>query len=127
MFRCNTPLAVGIKTQLVARHPEMTVAEIQAVLSRHTKTSMYLRNVKFGTVRANLDASPAGEITAEQREIARLRPNERSARRAFTENAAKKPPTSAKKRLTREQRHEKKLSKLQVKIVAAVSALQARA
>jgi sRNA-binding protein len=126
VIRSDMPLAVGVTAQIAANHPELSPKEIQAILSRHTKSGAYLRHIKFGQIRVNLDGSESGAITEEQREVARLRLNERTMRRAFKEKKATNRDAGDKKRATVEQRHLTKVTKIQGKIAEAVVALQAR-
>lgn len=125
VMRSDRPLSVGIKSQIAANHPELSAKEIQAALSHHTKTATYLFNLKFGTVRVNLDGTVSSEITDEQREVARLRLNERAARRVQSKARAGKPDDTPKKKANRERRHAARLVKIQGQIVQAVTALSA--
>lgn len=120
----DKPLAVGVMKQIEAQHVEYKPEEIQAVLHNHTKTTTYLRNIKFGEVRYNLDGTEAGTITDQQRECARLKLNERNQKRTFTMIDKIKPAKTEKKRLARKARHANRLVNIQTKLKEAVKALK---
>lgn len=67
------PLKIGIHNDLKTRHPEFSMPEIRRALSWLCHSHRYLRTFKPGSIRLDLDGNPAGEVTAEQAEIARQR------------------------------------------------------
>jgi ProP effector len=70
VFSADKPLATNITVQLVGVVP---TDMIQRIMGMHTSTNTYLRNVKFGPERLNLDGSSAGPIRIEHKEMARLK------------------------------------------------------
>lgn len=65
-----SPLAIGIDKQIIAALPEVSRKSLRTALRNHTLSTRYLKSMEKATVRLNLDASEAGEVTAEQREHA---------------------------------------------------------
>jgi ProP effector len=126
VMRADKPLALGALQQLAVNHLDLTPEEIRAVLGRHTKTTTYLRGVKFGDKRFNLDGTEAQSITDAQRECARLHLNERNQKRTFTMIDQIKPVKSEKKAKMRKARHEQRLVKIQGKLKAAIAALSSQ-
>ena len=80
--RRRRPLKIGIHADIAARCPALTPREIGRALQLYTGSRGYLQAVAFGSARVDLDGNPAGSITAEHRERARLRLLERAERRA---------------------------------------------
>lgn len=120
VFRNNKPLAVGIKVELEGCSP----AAIQHAVSRFVATSTYLRNVKYGTHRFNLDGTQAEEIKPEHKEMARLKLNVRAINRTWHQ---KDMTGLSKKSIVKKQaRYEKRLEKATIKIKTAVAAFKSK-
>jgi ProP effector len=70
VFRDCKPLAIGIHKQLLERKPDLDKNKVRVALHGHTASSRYLKVLMEGTPRLDLDGQPAGEVTAEQQEVA---------------------------------------------------------
>ena len=70
VFRDGLPLAIGIHKAIKARLPDVSEAALRMTLKRHTASTKYLKAVANGQQRFDLDGHPAGDITAEQRDLA---------------------------------------------------------
>lgn len=70
VFRDCKPLAIGIHKQLMERKPELDKNKVRVALHGHTASSRYLKAMVEGAPRLDLDGQPAGEVTAEQQEVA---------------------------------------------------------
>lgn len=66
----HQPLAIGIDKQLLAAHPEMDRKAMRIALGMHTRGIPYLKVLQSAQTRFNLDGSPAGEVSNEQRALA---------------------------------------------------------
>lgn len=68
------PLKIGIHRDLLERHPELDLSGLKRALTLHTNRFSYQKALtKPGATRVDLDGQPAGEVTAEQAEMARQR------------------------------------------------------
>ncbi len=68
------PLAIGIHRVLLERHQELDFSGLKRALTLHTNRFSYQKALtKPGATRVDLDGQPAGEVTAEQAEMARQR------------------------------------------------------
>lgn len=70
VFRDYSPLAIGIDKQLFAAVPEVSRKSLRLAMRSHTMTTRYLKEMEKATHRLNLDGSPAGEVTVENRQHA---------------------------------------------------------
>jgi ProP effector len=70
VFRDAQPLAIGIHKKILERMPELTKAQVSRALKIHTGSTRYLKVLSNAEQRFDLDGSPAGEVTAEQRDAA---------------------------------------------------------
>ena len=70
VFRDCKPLAIGIHKQLMERKPDLDKNKVRVALHGHTASSRYLKVLKEGAPRLDLDGPPAGEVTAEQQDVA---------------------------------------------------------
>lgn len=70
VFRDYKPLAIGIHKQLIERKPDLDKNKVRAALHGHTASTRYLKALTQGSPRLDLDGQPAGEVTAEQQEVA---------------------------------------------------------
>ncbi len=69
-FRDCQPLAIGIHKAIKARLPDMSTQELKVALRMHTASTRYLKVMSQADIRFDLDGTPAGEVTAEQRQQA---------------------------------------------------------
>lgn len=70
VFRDFSPLAIGIDKQLFAALPDLSRKALRVAMRSHTMATRYLKEMEKGTQRLNLDGSPAGEVTDENRQHA---------------------------------------------------------
>jgi len=70
VFRNFSPLAIGIDKQVFAQLPEVSKKSLRLAMRSHTISTRYLKEMEKGTVRLNLDGTPAGEVTDENRQHA---------------------------------------------------------
>ena len=105
VFRDFSPLAIGIDKQLFAALPDLSRKTVRLAMRSHTMTTRYLKEMEKGTQRLNLDGSPAGDVTDENRqhasELLKERFKKQAEQRREAEAAAKA-----------EQRRQEKLSQL---------------
>ena len=64
VFRNFSPLAIGIDKQLIAQEPDLNRKALRLALRSHTMSTRYLKEMQTASMRLNLDASAAGEVTA---------------------------------------------------------------
>ena len=105
VFRNFSPLAIGIDKQVFAKLPELSKKSLRLAMRSHTISTRYLKEMEKGTVRLNLDGSPAGEVTDENRQHASEQLKERFKKQAEQRREAE---AAAKA----EQRRQEKLSQL---------------
>ena len=115
VFRDCQPLALGIHKTVKEKMPELEAAPLRVAMRIHTASTRYLKALAIGAQRFDLDGNPAGEITAEQRDVA----SEALKERFKKAGERRKIDEQAKKDALREQeaeakRHEK-LSQLAAK------------
>ena len=93
VFRNHSPLAIGIDKQVFAQLPELEKKTLRLAMRSHTISTRYLKEMEKGTVRLNLDGTPAGEVTDENRqhaaELLRERFKKQVEQRKAAEAAAK--------------------------------------
>lgn len=93
VFRNFSPLAIGIDKQVFAQMPEVEKKALRLAMRSHTISTRYLKEMEKGTVRLNLDGTPAGEVTDENRqhaaELLRERFKKQLEQRKVAEAAAK--------------------------------------
>lgn len=70
VFRDHQPLAIGIHKQLLERMPDLDKNKVRVAMHSHTASTRYLKALTEGAPRFDLDGQPAGEVTAEQQEVA---------------------------------------------------------
>ncbi|MBK7463670.1 MAG: osmoprotectant transporter activator [Betaproteobacteria bacterium] len=70
VFRNHSPLAIGIDRQIFALLPDLEKKALRLAMRSHTISTRYLKEMEKGTVRLNLDGTPAGEVTDENRQHA---------------------------------------------------------
>ena len=105
VFRSFSPLAIGIDKQVFEKMPEVSKKNLRLAMRSHTISTRYLKEMEKGTVRLNLDGSPAGEVTDENRQHASEQLKERFKKQAEQRREAE---AAAKA----EQRRQEKLSQL---------------
>lgn len=105
VFRDVSPLAIGIDKQVIEQMPDVEKKILRIALRSHTISTRYLKAMEKATVRRNLDASDAGEVSEEQRLHAATLLRER-----FKKNAEQK--RAQEEALKAEQRHAEKLNQL---------------
>ena len=99
------PLAIGIDKQVFAQLPEVSKKSLRLAMRSHTMSTRYLKEMEKGTVRLNLDGTPAGEVTDENRQHAAEQLKERFKKQAEQRKAAEAEAKA-------EQRRQEKLSQL---------------
>ena len=105
VFRNFSPLAIGIDKQVFAQLPEVSKKALRLAMRSHTISTRYLKEMEKGTVRLNLDGTPAGEVTDENRQHAAEQLRERFKKQAEQRKAAEAEAKA-------EQRRQEKLSQL---------------
>lgn len=88
VFRNFSPLAIGIDKQLFAALPDLSRKAVRLAMRSHTMTTRYLKEMEKGTQRLNLDGSPAGDVTDENRQHASELLKERFKKQAEQRKAA---------------------------------------
>ncbi|MBS1131120.1 MAG: ProQ activator of osmoprotectant transporter ProP [Proteobacteria bacterium] len=88
VFRNFSPLAIGIDKQVFAQLPEVSKKALRLAMRSHTISTRYLKEMEKGTVRLNLDGTPAGEVTDENRQHAAELLRERFKKQAEQRKAA---------------------------------------
>lgn len=88
VFRNFSPLAIGIDKQVFAQLPEVSKKSLRLAMRSHTISTRYLKEMEKGTQRLNLDGTPAGEVTDENRQHAAELLRERFKKQAEQRKAA---------------------------------------
>lgn len=88
VFRNFSPLAIGIDKQVFEALPELSKKSIRLAMRSHTISTRYLKEMEKGTQRFNLDGTPAGEVTDENRQHASEQLRERFKKQAEQRKAA---------------------------------------
>ena len=88
VFRTFSPLAIGIDKQVFALLPELSKKSLRLAMRSHTISTRYLKEMEKGTVRLNLDGTPADEVTDENRQHATEQLRERFKKQAEQRKAA---------------------------------------
>jgi len=88
VFRNFSPLAIGIDKQVFAQLPDVSKKSLRLAMRSHTISTRYLKEMEKGTVRLNLDGTPAGEVTDENRQHAAELLRERYKKQAEQRKAA---------------------------------------
>lgn len=109
------PLAIGIDKQLLERQPDLNRKSLRIALGMHTNSLRYLKAMKKGTVRFDLDGNQAGEVTEEQRTHAGKVLDERLKKDAEQRKAQRQVQEAQKKAEEEEQRRSEKLNQLAAK------------
>lgn len=64
------PLALGIHKVIKERMPDIDVQQLRSAMRIHTASTRYLKVLSQANARYDLDGTPAGEVTAEQKQQA---------------------------------------------------------
>lgn len=112
IFRNHSPLAIGIDKQILAILPELEKKALRMAMRSHTISTRYLKEMEKATVRLNLDATPAGEVTDENRTHAAEQLRERFKKQADQRKATEEANKAAEAAAKAEQRRLEKLSQL---------------
>lgn len=70
VFRECIPLAIGIHKAIREKLPDIDQGNLRNALKIHTASTRYLKALKQGETRFDLDGAPAGSVTPEQRQQA---------------------------------------------------------
>ncbi|MFN4327215.1 MAG: ProQ/FINO family protein [Azonexus sp.] len=105
VFRSFSPLAIGIDKQVFAQLPDVSKKALRLAMRSHTISTRYLKEMEKGTIRRNLDGTPAGDVTDENRQHAAELLRER-----FKKQAEQRKAAAAEARA--EQRRQEKLTAL---------------
>jgi ProP effector len=112
VFRNHSPLAIGIDKQVFAQMPEVEKKALRLAMRSHTISTRYLKEMEKGTVRLNLDGTPAGEVTDENRQHAAEQLRERFKKQVEQRKAAEATTKAAEAAAKAEQLRAAKLSQL---------------
>lgn len=112
VFRNHSPLAIGIDKQVFAQMPEVEKKALRLAMRSHTISTRYLKEMEKGTVRLNLDGTPAGEVTDENRQHAAELLRERFKKQIEQRKAAEASTKAAEAAAKAEQLRAAKLSQL---------------
>lgn len=112
VFRNHSPLAIGIDKQVFAQMPEVEKKALRLAMRSHTISTRYLKEMEKGTVRLNLDGTPAGEVTDENRQHAAELLRERFKKQVEQRKAAEAATKAAEAAAKAEQLRAVKLSQL---------------
>ena len=69
--RPGQPLKIGIHNDVIARHPERQPGLIASALRTYTRAVGYLKTLKAGSARIDLEGNSVGTVTAKDEEDAR--------------------------------------------------------
>ena len=105
VFRNFSPLAIGIDKQLFVALPDLSKRTLRLAMRSHTMATRYLKEMEKATHRLNLDGTPAGEVTDENRQHAAELLKERFKKQAEQRKAEQEAAKA-------EQRHLEKLNQL---------------
>jgi ProP effector len=112
VFREGRPLARGIHKVIVERMPEIDTAQLRLAMRLHTASTRYLKALQAASERFDLDGNPAGEVTAEQREVANTTLRERFKKSADRRKAEELALKEAQREQEAQQKRQEKLAQL---------------
>ena len=112
VFRECRPLALGIHKAISARMPEVDTAQLRLALRMHTASTRYLKALQSAGERFDLDATAAGEVTAEQREVAATTLRERFKKQAERRKAEEQAKKAAQEEQEAQRKRQEKLAQL---------------
>ena len=67
VFHDGQPLALGIHKVIKERLPDIDAQQLRHAMRVHTASTRYLKALSQADTRFDLDGSPSGEVTAEQK------------------------------------------------------------
>jgi ProP effector len=112
VFREGRPLALGIHKAIIERMPEVDTAQLRLAMRLHTASTRYLKTLQTASERFDLDGNPAGEVTAEQREVASTTLRERFKKAAERRKAEEGALKAARQEQEAQQKRQEKLAQL---------------
>ncbi len=112
VFRNHSPLAIGIDKQVLAQLPDLEKKALRLAMRSHTISTRYLKEMEKAAVRLNLDGSPAGEVTDENRQHAAELLKERFKKQIEQRKAAEAATRAAEAAARAEEQRAAKLSQL---------------
>lgn len=112
VFRNFSPLAIGVDKQVFAELPEVSKKSLRLAMRSHTISTRYLKEMEKGTLRLNLDGTPAGEVTDENRQHAAEQLRERFKKQADQRKEQAEQRKAAELEAKAEQRRLEKLNQL---------------
>jgi ProP effector len=112
VFREGRPLALGIHKAIIERMPEVDTAQLRLAMRLHTASTRYLKALQAASERFDLDGNPAGEVTAEQREVAGTTLRERFKKQADRRKAEEQALKAAREEQEAQQKRQEKLAQL---------------
>ncbi len=112
VFREGRPLALGIHKVIIERMPEIDTAQLRLAMRLHTASTRYLKGLLATGERFDLDGNPAGEVTAEQREVAGTTLRERFKKSAERRKAEEHALKAAREEQEAQQKRQEKLAQL---------------
>ena len=112
VFREGRPLALGIHKAISERMPEVDTAQLRLAMRMHTASTRYLKALLATSERFDLDGKPAGEVTAEQREVASTTLRERFKKVAERRKAEELALKAAQQEQEAQQKRQEKLAQL---------------
>ena len=112
VFREGRPLALGIHKAIIERMPEIDTAQLRLAMRLHTASTRYLKALQAASERFDLDGNPAGEVTAEQREVAGTTLRERFKKQADRRKAEEQSLKAAREEQEAQQKRQEKLAQL---------------
>jgi len=112
VFREGRPLALGIHKAIIERMPDVDTAQLRLAMRMHTASTRYLKALLATSERFDLDGKPAGEVTAEQREVASTTLRERFKKVADRRKAEEQALKAARQEQEAQQKRQEKLAQL---------------
>jgi ProP effector len=106
------PLALGIHKAILARLPDLDPGQLRSAMKAHTQSTRYLKGLLATRERFNLEGQVAGEVTDEQRQIAKATLDERFQRIAERHRAERRAQEEASRQARAEQERQAKLAQL---------------
>ena len=116
VFRECRPLALGIHKIIIERMPEVDSAQLRLAMRMHTASTRYLKALLAAGERFDLDGNPAGEVTAEQREVAGTTLRERFKKQGERRKAAEHALMEAQREQEAQQKRQEKLAQLAARL-----------
>ena len=112
VFRNHSPLAIGIDRQVLEQLPDLEKKALRLAMRSHTISTRYLKEMEKGTVRLNLDGTPADPVTDENRQHATEQLRERFKKQADARKAVAVAAKAAEAEARAEQLRVEKLNQL---------------